>query len=372
MNQEMRNKLGINLEKTGFQLEEILTVGSKIFFQTHFYPLVKMQDQVRELYLSFRSPDGPVPVLLNATVKPAQVGAVIWCGGMEISNRSRFEQELLEAKKVAADALSENTELNKLKDELINNHHILESQFKQLSSLKDQQKELFKLIAHDLQEPLRKSIFFCHYLLTESKDLPDGLRGKLDKIIKFNSEIREMILTLQRFHELDNRAVNYSDINIDSLISDIRLELKLAERTDVQLIYTSSSIHFSADKHMIRNLFRELLRYSLRNVRTESDALVIQIEVTELYQNLFSKSENYKYEKFIKITYKDNGTGFDRDQKMFKIIQRSEQFNQIDLGLAYCKAIVEKHWGSIIAKSQKGEGMGITIFMPLAKPTGFV
>ena len=40
-------KLGLEDDQVhGRQLEELLTIGSKIFYQTHFYPLIKMQNSV--------------------------------------------------------------------------------------------------------------------------------------------------------------------------------------------------------------------------------------------------------------------------------------------------------------------------------------
>ena len=70
MNTEMRVKLGVDDNTIiGSQFEDLLTVGSKIFFQTHFYPLIKMQNSAREIFLSFKGPTDSVPVLLNVEVK---------------------------------------------------------------------------------------------------------------------------------------------------------------------------------------------------------------------------------------------------------------------------------------------------------------
>jgi signal transduction histidine kinase len=49
----------------------------------------------------------------------------------------------------------------------------------------------------------------------------------------------------------------------------------------------------------------------------------------------------------------------------FQILQSSEQFNKISIGMAFCKRIVEKHLGTIVAKSVKGAGVGFTVFFPI-------
>ena len=93
---------------------------------------------------------------------------------------------------------------------------------------------------------------------------------------------------------------------------------------------------------------------------------MIEISVLETEKNVFLESKDkYHYEKFVKVSYIDNGLGFNTDStKMFKIIQKSVQFNQISMGLAFAKRIVEKHYGSIVAKSVKGKGVGYTILFP--------
>src|SRR5688572_24143840 len=51
----------------GRSLEKILSVGARIFYQTHFFPLLKLQGVADEVYLTLRTKDGgEVPVLLNA------------------------------------------------------------------------------------------------------------------------------------------------------------------------------------------------------------------------------------------------------------------------------------------------------------------
>ena len=129
MNREMREKLGVEASAViGRPVESILTVGSKIFWQTHFYPLIKMQNSAREIYLSFKGPEESIPVLLNVKVVQAGSRTEIFCSGMEISNRNRYEKELLAAKKTAEDALNENIELSRVRNELLDHQRIMEIQ----------------------------------------------------------------------------------------------------------------------------------------------------------------------------------------------------------------------------------------------------
>lgn len=98
---------------TGQHFETILPPGGRIFYQTHFFPLLKLHGRAEEVYLSLRSLAGEdVPVLANAARATREGVAVNDCVFVPMRQRRRFEDELLAAKREAEEA-------NRLKDELI-------------------------------------------------------------------------------------------------------------------------------------------------------------------------------------------------------------------------------------------------------------
>lgn len=370
MNAEMRQKLGLQHDEVhGRQLEELLTIGSKIFYQTHFYPLIKMQNSVREIYLVFKGVTGAsVPVLLNVEVKKTANATEIVCGGMEISNRNRYEKELLEAKKVAENALNENAELTKAKNALVAHQKKLESQYRKVKLLKEQQQEVFKLIAHDLQEPLRKSIFSSNYILTKGKGLTKAVVEQLHKIISFNSKMSDMLLTLLHFKELDQFKLNYTTLNLTEVIKDALRTSPLQNNAQLEIIYPNNNLQFKGDKRLMTRLFEELLKNSWSDRNTVNQKLTVEISAIEITKNTFLElSDQYLYDKFIKITYSDNGVGV--RNKFSEIIHKSVQFNSSNIGLAYSKQIVEKHFGVISADATKEEGVCYIITLPVDKPS---
>lgn len=364
----MRVKLGVDDNTIiGSQFEDLLTVGSRIFFQTHFYPLIKMQNSAREIFLSFKGPTDSVPVLLNVEVKSFEKSVEIYCGGMIISNRNRFEKELIEAKRVAEETLAENAELIAVKDALMEHQHKLESQFRKLKSLKGQQQEIFKIITHDLQEPLRKAVFISDFLLSRLLTLDAAaLADKLTRIIRCTTQMREMLLTLQRYEELENMNLRYHPIELSLVLREAIAELNIEDDPGIIVTYPQSNPIFYADQHLLTHFFIELIRNSIHNRDNQKEILKIEISILETRKNVFLESaDKYQFEKFVKITYLDNGEGFLTDSsRVFQILQRSEQFNKISIGMAFCKRIVEKHLGTIVAKSVKGAGVGFTVFFP--------
>lgn len=371
MNTEMRKTLGLTgLPVIGIQFEELLTVGSRIFFQTHFYPLIKMQKSAREIYLSFKGAGESIPVLLNVEVVETADSLEIHCSGMIISNRNRFEKELIEAKKVAEDALAENAELVKVKNELLEHQQELESQFRKLKSLKEQQQELFKLIAHDLQEPLRKTVFTSDFLLSGPQQIEKDLSDRLVKIIGYTRQMREMLITLQRFQALENVNLKCVGVNLTEILQDAITQLNIGQDNTIEITYPSTNPIFYGDQELLTHFFIELIRNSLNHRVSAHDQLKIGISLFETKKNIFiESSDRYQYEQFVKITYTDNGQGFLSDSsKMFQILQKSAHFNKIGIGMAFCRRIVEKHNGTIVAKAVKGAGVGYTIFFPVKQP----
>src|SRR3712207_6925004 len=54
-------------ELVGAHLQAILSPGARVFYQTHFFPLLKLQGEVEEVYMALRAKGGEeVPFLVNA------------------------------------------------------------------------------------------------------------------------------------------------------------------------------------------------------------------------------------------------------------------------------------------------------------------
>jgi signal transduction histidine kinase len=73
---------------------------------------------------------------------------------------------------------------------------------------------------------------------------------------------------------------------------------------------------------------------------------------------------------FWEIHVHDNGIGFDEEylDKIFKPFQRlhgrSSPYPGTGMGLAICRRIVERHGGSITARSKPGEGATFIVRLP--------
>ncbi|WP_421118558.1 PP2C family protein-serine/threonine phosphatase [Aquihabitans daechungensis] len=83
---------------------DLLTAGGRIYHETHFAPLLLMQDEVREVALDLRRADGTVlPVLVNGLLLRDAGGdpLVIRITAFDATVRRGYEQELQRARRAA-------------------------------------------------------------------------------------------------------------------------------------------------------------------------------------------------------------------------------------------------------------------------------
>ncbi|MER5322446.1 PP2C family protein-serine/threonine phosphatase [Streptosporangium roseum] len=96
------------------RIHDLLAVGDRILYETHFAPLLALQAGVKEIAVDLRCADGSrVPVLLNAVMKeqtPTRPEE-IWIGVVAASDRRGYERELLQARQRAEESQRRAVEL---------------------------------------------------------------------------------------------------------------------------------------------------------------------------------------------------------------------------------------------------------------------
>src|SRR4051812_29248289 len=153
-------------ELNGVNVSSLFTVAGKIFYQTHFYPLVKLHKHAEEIFFKLQTKcKNEVPVVLNAVATSFKDQTIIICSFIQVLNRGKYESEILTAKKNAEEALRKNEVLEKAKKDLELKQKELDKQINLLNSQNNDLLQLGNIITHDLQEPVRKLIMFSHELL---------------------------------------------------------------------------------------------------------------------------------------------------------------------------------------------------------------
>ncbi len=90
------------------RLQDMLTIGGRIFHETHWAPLLQMQSAVAEIKLDLQHRDGrTVPMLMNAVRRKHGDTVFVEVAVMVAVDRDKYERELLLARRQAEKLLDE-------------------------------------------------------------------------------------------------------------------------------------------------------------------------------------------------------------------------------------------------------------------------
>jgi sigma-B regulation protein RsbU (phosphoserine phosphatase) len=98
----------------GRRFQELLPAGDRIFYETHFAPLLRMQGHVREIAVQLVCADGRrLPVLVNSVLKYDAAGTpqVVRTAVFDATERRSYEEELLAARRRAEESEAKATAL---------------------------------------------------------------------------------------------------------------------------------------------------------------------------------------------------------------------------------------------------------------------
>ncbi|MDQ2926561.1 MAG: PAS domain-containing sensor histidine kinase [Pseudomonadota bacterium] len=134
------------------KLQDLLTMGGKIFHQTHWSPLLQLQGSVAEVKLDVLARDGQtVPMILNAVRRNDSGSVRHEIAAFVAKDRQRYEQEFVQARKRAEELLVKESEAQRA---------LLAAQAElNLQRVSAEDRALFAeqmvgIVSHDLRNPL--------------------------------------------------------------------------------------------------------------------------------------------------------------------------------------------------------------------------
>ena len=359
--------------KYKMRIEDLLTAGGRIYLQTHFYPLIKMQRAANEVYLSFVTSDQRQhPVLFNMALAGNNDTYTVYCAGMQISKRNLHEKELLKAKKLAEKAIEENHELIAVREELKSTQQKLELQFRKLSQKNSQQVELNKVLSHDLKEPLRKIKLFASVLSDQESALSMKGARIIEKINSFAVKVSFLLENLEQYNSLDNKKLQYVPIRLSEVFKmtayrfeNIFPQVKIIMK---DLTALKNDFSFQCDRSLLINLISEIINYSITNKNIEElDLFEVTFTADVIRTNLFIETKNkYQFEDCMRFVISDNGSFFVQSSNPFHLFDRSHSNGDIlNISLAYSQKIVQLLNGQITLTSDQENGTVFTIVIPI-------
>jgi PAS domain S-box-containing protein len=222
--------------------------------------------------------------------------------------------------------------------------------------------------SHDLQEPLRKIQSFVGCLKDEQSDALNAEgRNFLDRIQNAATRMTTLVEDLLEFSRISSKGKLFIPVDLNEVIAGVvsDLDARLAEtggRVEILQLPTVCS-----DPLQMRQLLQNLIGNALKFHR--SDAVPVVRISAELIDG---PDANGRADQggTCRISVADNGIGFDEKylDRVFTIFQRLHgrgDYEGTGIGLAVCRKIVERHGGSITARSKPGQGATFIVTMPL-------
>ncbi|MDQ4079938.1 MAG: HAMP domain-containing histidine kinase [Gemmatimonadota bacterium] len=321
-------------ELVGQTFEEILTVPARIFYQTHFFPLIKLHGRAEEIYFALRARSGdPVHVLANAVRTATGEGTRIDCAMLRIHERQKYEQELLNAKKVAESA-------NAAKMRVLS------------------------MVSHDLRTPLGAISGYVDLLMLGVRGAVNEAQAQDLRRIKASATfllgLLDDILTFATA-EAGALTVSLESISLESVLS--RVEAMVApqyQRAGIDYVREPGVVapNVRADRDRLQQILLNLLGNASKftpsggrvTVRCRGEGDRVAIAVADTGRGIPADRLSQIFEPFVQVHREVDA----RNQK------------GLGLGLAISRDLARAMGGDIHVESEVGKGSTFTVFFPAA------
>jgi phosphoserine phosphatase RsbU/P len=334
----------------GMRFPDLLSVGGKIFYETHLARMMQFRGEIKEIALDFKAKDGRIiPSLLSATPKRETMGMPV-INRIVVFNttqRREYERELLaerrRAEEMAAQLARTNAELERSNAALLEANEGLG--------------EFAFAVSHDLQEPLRTMTVYADMLVRRYQHQLDGEGPFLIKqIVEGSRRMQALITDLLSFSQAKGTrlATKLMDINLPLQLAISNLGSAINESNAT---VTQDELPFlTVDGARITQLFQNLLGNAIKYRRPGVPPQIHLSCVRSGLEYVFS--------------IRDNGMGFESKyaEQIFGMLKRlhGRDIPGTGIGLAICRKIVESHGGRVWAEGTPGVGSIFSFTIPVS------
>lgn len=318
----------------GVHIDTLLTPGARIFYQTHVFPLLRVQSKVEEVYLSMRSGNGAdVPVLLNAARhEEGGVGVSDWII-VVMRRRNQFENELLQAKKAAEEA-------NRTKARFLS------------------------MLSHDLRAPLSGISMAAQILATGAAGpVTERQRSELERIKSASQYVLRLVKDLLNYARLQSGrvAVKREPVVLAVVLAQSKAMIShLMEEANLSFDLGSppSDLAVCADPDRLQQVILNLLSNAVKFTDPGGDVAIL--------------CERQGDQVLLKIRDTGRGIPADRLEQIFspftQIGASVSRDGSVGLGLAISRELVRSMGGDLTVESKEGHGSTFTISLDMAEP----
>ncbi len=349
-------------------LDNILPVSSRIFYQTHWFPTLRLTQNANELFVLFRHKNkSDLPFLLNSKRQEVDGMMVTACVGILVLNRVKYEDELLAARKAYESALSTNAALFDAREQLAKHSEQLDKNFSQLNQQHSELRQISKVVTHDLQEPLRKLLYYADVLHEYGDTLPAEVAKKLNRLQSVTLQLQRRIGGLQQYMWLTEDDAPVRNVSLENVMDVVKDTLDLRFGSGQFMLACDPLPEILGNERQLEVLFTHILDNAVRFVPADKKPAV-KIRATQLQNNHFRNlKEEYRYTDHLRLEIEDNGIGIEDElrEQVFAMFYSSNNPDGAGMGLALVSKIVEFHHGTVSVHSEPGKGTVVTVTFPM-------
>ncbi len=354
----------------GHRFQDFLNIAGKIYYETHFAPLMRMQGFFNEVALDLTRADGStLSVLVNALERRDETGALRFVRFtiFNASDRRRYERELLEARRAAEKANIELLELNRTLEKRIT--EAVEARLQTEAALHQVQKmeavgQLTGGIAHDFNNMLAVVVAALDLIerrLAKGDDVSKYLAAARDGAARAASLTRRL-LAFSRQQPLSPEPLDANDMVTG--MSEL-LSRTLGETVQLQTVLAGDLWKVHADKSLLENAILNLA-INARDAMPEGGQLTIETANSHLGEAHAVQHEVQPGE-YMMVAVTDTGTGMSPEvmAKAFDPFFTTKGPGKgTGLGLSQVFGFVKQSGGQIKIYSEQGQGTSIKIYVP--------
>ena len=322
------------------RIQDLLTIGCRVFHQTHWAPLLQLQGSVAEVKLDVQHRSGRIiPMLFNAVRRTNGAEPEDHIAAMVVTDREKYEAELVRARTKAEAAQALLSQTDRQKDEFI------------------------ATLSHELRNPLAPMRNVVEILKRKNLEDPQiaWSRDVLDRQVTHLSHLVNDLLEIAR--------INQGKITLRKQLIDLADPIRAAIEAVEPLLQTA----------------RQQLTVALPP--EPMPVMADRVRMAQVLQNLLNNASKYtpdggqiRIEARIEggevvATVRDSGIGIppehlDHVFGMFSQLEPALKRAQggLGIGLSLVRALMLLHDGSVTARSA-GVGLGSEFMLRLPVST---
>ncbi|HET9205157.1 MAG TPA: PAS domain-containing sensor histidine kinase [Burkholderiaceae bacterium] len=338
------------------KLQDLLTMGGRIFHQTHWAPLLHIQGSVAEVKLEVVHRDGhKLPMVLNAVRRERASGVTHEIALFLAEDRHKYEHELMLARKQA--------------EELLASERATQQALSMAQEERDRQRmlaqdralfaeQMIGIVSHDLRNPLSVIRMSAHLLALG--DLSASQISALGRLSNSVSRADRLIVDLLDFTQArlgGGLKIRLKPLDLHTLVAECLEDLRVAfpQRQLVHRTGGSGDCMASADRlvQLIGNLVSNAVTYGSQDtpvtvsstIAPETFQIVVHNHGAPVPEALLSNMFN---PMVCGSTPGSGGQG-------------------VGLGLFIVREIVHAHGGTVEVSSSASEGTTFMATLPCAQ-----